>query len=361
MNDPPSLPPPDLNLADLRRVSALIDLGRYDEAVRKVTEIIGRDPGQSRAWCLLAQAQIGIGNHGEALRAARQAVAVDPQNVDGYQFSSLAYSRMGRHHDAVEAARQAVRLEPSAWQTMARLAWAHAGNPQTSDWSEARTAAARASQLGPESPGAHLAVAGVEAAAKNQNGARAAYEKVLSLDPQNAVAHNELARLNLQRAPGIANASVLARAATGFAAALQADPTATRSRRNLDLVVRVFLARAAYLLFLASYVDYIGFGRSGSVVSRLVPLLILFVPTVFVLRFVGRLTPALRSHVRRSLIRPWPRLVAAVLEVSATLAIVAGVATPTSERPTFAGAAFGLALVGRIVLWWGHRKERARA
>lgn len=362
MSDPAPRPAPDADpeLFDLRRVAALIDLGRYDDAVRAATEIIGRNPGQPRAWCLLAQAQLGAGNLGAALHAAQQAVVVDPQGVDGYQFTSLAYSRMGRHHEAVQAARQAVHLAPSAWQTMARLAWAHAGNPRTTDWNEARTAASRATELAPESPGAHLAVGGVEAAANNKKAARSAYEKVLSLDPQNPIAHNELARLNLRRGPGIANPGGLAKAATGFATALQADPTATASRRNLDLVVRVFLARAAYLLFLASYIDYRGFDRSGSVASRLIPLAILVVPAVFVARFVWRLTPTLQGYVRRSLVRPWPRLVATLLEGAAVLAIVVGSLAPTSLRPTLAGTAFALALVGRIVLWLGHRQEQSR-
>ena len=44
------------------------------------------------------------------------------------------------------------------------------------------------------------------------------------------------------------------RLATGFASAVRVDPRAEVSRRNLDVVLRSFLSRVAYLIFLDAFV-----------------------------------------------------------------------------------------------------------
>ena len=79
----------------------------------------------------------------------------------------------------------------------------------------------------------------------------------------------------------------LARASSGFATALQADPRARVARHNLDLMVRSFLGRAAYLLMLVAFATAELFGRSATTLSRVAPVVLLAVPLGFVAVMCG--------------------------------------------------------------------------
>lgn len=347
--------------SDMQRVAYLIDVGRHQQAVQAAERALAADPNQTWAWCLMSQAHLGLGEDQAALDAARRAIATSPESLDGHRFASLALTHLGRHKEAIESANVAARLSPWSWRSMARLAWAHAANPSTKDWTEARTAASKAVELGPLEPGAFLAAGAVEAAAKDRNAARAAYERVLALDPQNSTAHNELARLHLRQGPArLADAGGLARAATGFASAIQSNPDSAVSRHNLDVVVGAFLARAAYLLFLASWIVFRGFGVSDTLASRLLPLAILVVPSVFVGRFLHRLTPTLRRYVRSAIVHPRVRLLSSIAEAVAVASIIAGTFAPEASRATLGIVALVSALVGRVALMFHHRRKPAR-
>jgi len=287
---------------------------------------------------MLSQAHHGLGDPEEALRSAGHAVSLAPDLEWAHRLASLALSRLGRHGEAVAAAREAVRLDPGSWRGLTRLAQALV--PATPDRREARMTAERARELAPLVPDTHVAVGYVEAAAGNRKVAIAAYRKALEIDPGNTVAHNELARMHLRSA----TAGSLARAATGFATAVQTDPRASGSRYNLDIAVGTFLARAAGLLLLAAVIGR-GFGHSGTVASRLAPVALLLLPAAFVVRFVWRLTGDVRRYLWRTVVHPRSRLIAVTAEGLTVVLILAGAVVPQSARLRLFDAALACAVV----------------
>lgn len=200
--------------------------------------------------------------------------------------------------------------------------------------------AERARDLAPLVPDTHIACGFVEAAAGNRKAALDSYRKALEIDPDNTVAHNEIARLHLRSG----TAGSLAKATMGFATAVQTDPRAGVSRHNLDVAVGTFLARAAGLLLVAAIIAR-GFGNSGTVASRIAPLALLLVPGLFVTRFVLRLTRELRRYLWRTVIHPKTRLIAVTAEALAVVVIIVGAVAPEGIRLHLLDVALGFAVV----------------
>jgi hypothetical protein len=323
---------------EFRRAEALIELRRFDEAVAVLSRAMSIDHDSPRGWCLLAQAQLGLLNPEAALQSAGRAVSLAPDLEWAHRLASLALSRLGRHGDAVGAARESVRLDPGGWRGLTRLAQALI--PATSDRHEARLTAARAQEAAPLIADTHIAVGFVEAAAGQRKAAVAAYHKALEIDPDNTVAHNELARLHLRAG----TAGGLARAAMGFATAVQTDPRASVSRHNLDVTVGTFLARAAGLLLVVALIAR-GFGFSGTVGARLAPVALLLVPGLFVGRFVLRLTTDVRRYLWRTVVHPRTRLIAVTAELLTVVVIIGGAVAPQAVRLRLFDAALGFAVV----------------
>ncbi|MGA2521657.1 MAG: hypothetical protein ABSG81_12675 [Acidimicrobiales bacterium] len=328
------------------RAAALCDLGRFEDAIAVLGPLAAAEPDAPMPWCLLARAQIGAGHNEDALVCATRAVALRPDDEWPHRLRSIALGRLDRHAEAVTEARQSVRLAPHLWQTHHRLAYAHLAG----GWhgTEARQAAAEACALGPLEAVTHTAVGAVALAAGDRDSAEAAFRHALTIDPNSDVAHNELARLHLRRR-SLANAGGLADAASGFASALRANPRAGASRRNLELVVQVFLARAAYFIFLDAFLVARLLGSSASAPARVAPIVALAVPGAFVARFVGRLPRDLRRYLRGAMTGPRAR-VAAAIEAVAVLALGAGAVSPEAVRPDLAVAAAIAAFVGRVAL-----------
>jgi hypothetical protein len=248
----------------------------------------------------------------------------------------------------VAEAERAVTLAP--FQALPRIQLAHARRKHGVDLPAARRAADEAVELAPHLVAGHLAVGAVAAAQGLRSDAEDAFRAALRLDPSCSAAHNELARLQLNRR--YTGARGLATAASGFASALRADPTAQVSRRNLDLVLFLFVRRVSYLVFVAGWIgNGLGSGTNVPRAALWLPLAVLAVPLAFATRFVLRLPGSLRAYLLRSLQRPVPGLPVAGLVVASILLGV-GAAVPVADvgRLTFTGAAL-IALGVRGAVW----------
>ena len=358
----------NLTAVSPERVELLCDLERWADALPLVSRLLATEPENELAWCLLAQCQLGLGDYEAALTAAGRAAALAPDSEWPHRLLSFAATHLGRRDDAVRAAREAVRLDPGAWQTHARLAAAacrgEAGrgrlNPRARpNRAEAALAAERALALAPDEPQVQLIYGSVAASLGRRAVAEHAYRTALQLDPQSSGAHHLLAALRLRYRVGSIG---LAEAATGFATALTADPTAQVSRHSLELTLRVFVGRAAYGLFITAYLSQLFAVRSAPW-SRAIPVLLMALPVLFVIGFLQRLTPQLRAFLRQ-LLRRGATAVAVWLEGLGVVLIMTGVFAPQSVRPALAGVAAIIALVARLVLYLDTRRSlrpRARA
>ncbi len=327
----------------LERAEGLCELRRYEEALALLSRAVASDPDNPHAWCLMAQAQLGLYRYREALQAAETAIPLAPDEEWPHRLASVALEGLGNYVQAARAAKEAARLAPHtcrAW----RL-------------DEARAGSDRALVLAPDEADVHVAAGTVAAAAGHRGEAETHFRRALAIEPDNAAAHNELARLHLKHAHA-ANPAGLARAAEGFATAVRSDPRAAVSRHNLDLVVREFLTRATYGIWLGTYLV----ARLGRVISpavgRIVALVLLAILSLFVWGFVGRLTTDLRRYLVRVLLGRRLRL-AAGLDVLAAGCLIAGLAAPSPLRPGLTIAAPVAALIARLLLWREARAARA--
>ncbi len=327
----------------LERAGALFDLSRWDEAANVLTSALAGDPQNYRALCLLSAARFNSLAYEDALAAALTAVRSDPHQPWAYRLASLSMSRLGRHDEAVSLGRTAIALDPHQPENYRVLANALVGAGGSLD--EARAVAEHGRALAPVAAESYLAVGRVAAADGRAKDAELAFRQALSIEPDNSAVHNELGRLRLKsRTP-----SGLAAAAGGFATAVRTDPKAGHGRRNLDLVMHVFLARTAYLIFIAAYIASRMADADTTSGARIIPALLLLAPAAYAARFMSRLDPPVRRYVRTFLRRPYIA-VAVTCDVLAAAALIAGGVTTQVDTGAFWAAA-ALAVIARISLW----------
>jgi tetratricopeptide (TPR) repeat protein len=148
------------------------------------------------------------------------AISEDPEGEWPHRLASLALSGLGRHQEAAAMARNSVRLEPHSAPCHITLAQVLA--KRGSDLVEARAAADRAVSLAPLDFPSHMAVGTVAAKDARTEEATTSYQRALALEPDNWVAHNELARLTPQGSRF--DSGGLARAAGRYASAAASCP-----------------------------------------------------------------------------------------------------------------------------------------
>jgi hypothetical protein len=148
----------------------------------------------------------------------------------------------------------------------------------------------------------------------------------------------------------------LAEAAGGFATAVRADPRSQAAARNIDVALRTFLSRFAYLIFLDAFIVARVGAHSTQAGSRALPLVLLAIAARFAWRFVARLPQQLRRYLWETLSGPGAIRRAAILEAIAVVALIAGVVAPASVRPGLAGIAGLAGLIGRVSLFEAVRR-----
>jgi tetratricopeptide (TPR) repeat protein len=330
----------------LARVEALCDLGRFDEAVREAGRHLRTDPHDVRALCVMAWAQLGVGNPAEALRAAGAAAAAAPFEEWPHRLASTALLRLGRPFEAVGAALAACRADPHG--ALPRVQLAEVVRAHGIDLPLARRAADEAVALDPHLVDAHLAVGSVALAQQRRGDAEAAFRAALRLDPDCAEAHHGLASLQVS-GPNAGNVMQQAAAASGYATALRADPTAQQSRRAIDLVVFDVVRRTWYLVLLTGIMGMaIGGEANGWGPGVWLPVASMAVPFWLAFLFLRRLHPAVRAQLRGGLRRPGPRAAVTALGVAVVLVLVGaavpGVQTLASLGITLVAIGFGVGL-----------------
>ena len=328
----------------LERAQALVELRRYDEACSLLGKLLGTEPHNAAAWCLLSQARGGVGDAKAALDAAERAASLAPGEDWPHRLRSIAMQELGDDDGAVSAARAAVAVAPQNWQTHSRLAIALSLTKQ--EPTEALGAAELGVTLAPNEPTTHYAL-GVANHRRGKNGeAERCFRQALELNPQHIPSHNALAAMQLAGSR-FGRAGNLAGAAAGFRDAVQADPRSSESARNLELVLQVFIARVSYLVFAIVWIaSRVTGGTPG---ARLVPLVLLAVPATFAGRFLSRLAPDLRRRV--GYVAFHGRLAApSYAQALAILLLLVASAAPAGARTRIGIAAVITSFAARLLL-----------
>ena len=336
----------------LDRIRLLCSLRRFDEAADLARHAVATSPTDAQAWCLLAQALLGRDDDAEALDAATRGAGLSPTDEWPHRLRSIALGSLGRDHDALTAAIEAVRCAPFGWHAHCQVAQCSA---VVGLRDQAEGAAMKAISLAPDESHAWYVAGVVAARAKDTALATSRFQRALALDPQNANAHAGLARLRVGRGRFVDPAH-LAAATSGFATATRTDPRAQGHRDSIEAVLRVFLARAAYVIFLVCYVTVRTALHSNGAPARVLPVIFLAAPGVFVVRFIGKLEPAVQKLLFRTCRRGLVGVAVGAEALSVT-ALVAAAFIPSTDRAPALWAAILGALCARLVLMVERRRK----
>jgi tetratricopeptide (TPR) repeat protein len=327
-----------------QRADVLVELHRPEEAVTLLHAALAGHPGRADLWGQLAMALLAAGRTSEAYAAAQRRLELAPQNEWGYRLASLSLTGLGRRQEASQAARTSVGLAPHEWRAYARLARALADEGRLR---EAWDAGVRAVELAPEEPEAHMAIGAVAMALRGWQMAEQAYRHVLALEPTNAAARNNLALVTLHRGE-------VTGAASGFADAVATDPRVDVARRNLEVAVRVAIARLLRWQLLATIVGYLGLASAGPAPAAAAVTAGALVGLAMVTRLRWRALPATVRDFARSLTRSRKRFGLTVLAALAGYGALAGAVVLSmlgrvdSAVPAAAAAAVCTALAGGL-------------
>lgn len=309
-----------MSFPDLSRIDALIDLGRYEDAVAALNRLLATDSAAANegdVWCRLSLAFLRLDRDTEALQAAGRAAALAPDNDWPHRLASHALESLGRKDEAVQAAAAAVRLAPFVWQGHARFA--ATVSAAGGDLNLARQAAQHAVELAPLEPDAHSAVGLVALRQGDHETAERAFRHTLSLQPDHHSALNNLGVVQLRRRD-------LDGALSGFSAAIRSEPAQEVARRNVDVVVRAVLYRAQWFVLLAAgglHQIIGGTGSSGRQTVTTRPERIALVAAIAALAVAAsiwslrRIPLALRPYARSLVRRSWVLLASSAVTVLA--------------------------------------------
>jgi len=85
---------------------------RYEEAVRRATELIEKATWFAEAWHQRAVAQFNLNRFAEAIRDCHQALEINPYHFPAATSMGQAYLELGNQVSALESFRRALRLNP---------------------------------------------------------------------------------------------------------------------------------------------------------------------------------------------------------------------------------------------------------
>lgn len=225
-------------MTDLDRADHLIVLGRAAEAEDLCRRHLTEQPDSAEALWLLNRALNKQRRWHEAVPVGRAALAVAPETVNLRITLVDSLIEVGQVEEARQIALGSVHLAPHDWSCRYSLTQALLGGRRPLV-SQALEQANECVRLAPNSPDAHnLAGLCLDRLGLSDQ-ARVAYAKALELDPQHALAMNNLATLDI----GVFR---LRRASRGFSSALALEPDAPLVQENL----RVLMWRLSYRLFL---------------------------------------------------------------------------------------------------------------
>jgi len=345
--------------ATVARASALLDVGRVSEATSLLRKALSQSPDAYDLLCLLSEAHLQASEYDEVVRVAERAIAVDPEDARAYYNAAVALSFLKRHREAIEVAEEAVRLAPMEWWTHAGLATALARKRDRlfsrKFASRAMAEARSAVELAPEEPDAHFVVGYCANRAHRRREAKAAYERVLSLQPEHPAAFHNLSTLQIRLGRPIA-------AARGLRSAAAEGGLGDLARHNIDALGMVLLwftygALWALCLLLGLLDERHCSRLTYVIVDSSVLLLLVVVAVVSAYRLPQTVRAYYRRLVRRNgwfALRSFLILVAfGALVCSAALA---GNGLRDALRSTAKGCLAWALLIGWLQVWWVKRR-----
>ncbi len=92
--------PADRRRARFNLATVLVKLGRDDQAVPLLKEVVDADPGEVEARVELGDSYLRAGDYDQAVQVLQEAVSRDPRNRRAHLLLGKAFTRLGRHEEA---------------------------------------------------------------------------------------------------------------------------------------------------------------------------------------------------------------------------------------------------------------------
>ena len=180
----------------LDRVDLLIEAGRYEAALTRLTGRAAQWDEDPAFWARLTYVLRQLHRYPDALRAADRHCELDPDDWWGWLHRSSILDELDRVDEALDSAARAVRLGGD--QPTALLRWAGAAvlqnRKQHAD--AAVKAVEEALALAPDDADTHTGAADIFEELDLDDRARTHYERALELEPEHAAALHNLGRLD---------------------------------------------------------------------------------------------------------------------------------------------------------------------
>jgi Flp pilus assembly protein TadD len=136
---------------------ALAELGRREEQVAELREVIRLEPDYSAAHSLLGSALRAIGKEEEAISAYREAIRLKPREARYHCNLASVLGQLGRYKEAIATYREALRVQPDSTQALNNLGCILCD--VVGDYAAAEEAFRKAVQLEPDSARHHCNLA----------------------------------------------------------------------------------------------------------------------------------------------------------------------------------------------------------
>lgn len=296
---------------ELVRVSALVDVGRAGEARERLVALLAEEPTNAGALRLLARCHNILGDHKEAVRVARAAVASEPASEHSQRILASALNAAGDHWAATSAAREAVRLAPDVWMCH----WLLADCLRHFDPKAALDSVVRARTLAPDEADVHVLYGVIVKQLGRTDEARQAYLHALSINPNQATAHNNLAVLDRLERKWM-------RALAGFRTSLRHNPQQKLAKDNLTATIVVLLKRFSAATYLCAVGVLIAAARTNSAGLRLIGIATL-ATLLLLLALLLALTRRSVGHFAGTVLRKDRRAVNTLIATAIPLAFIA--------------------------------------
>lgn len=209
------------------RADALMDLGRYEQAIPLLLQSLAQTPDDDHLLSRLSYAYYLLEDYDKAENFAQRAIHQQPNN--DYAHHCLSWVYMAIHHfsAALEHAQTAVAIDPDDAANLYTLAWAeyHSGHYKAS-----LSAAERAIQLSPDNANLHELMADLLFNMDKCKAAEPHYREALGNNPGSASIHCHLGLC-------LAHQHKLYEASEHLLAAVKIDPGNQGYRDNLFNIV----------------------------------------------------------------------------------------------------------------------------
>ena len=173
---------------------ALIDLGRFQEALAACSRAIASDPENAFHYYTLARIHLGLENHQEALAAARQVISLEPEWPFGYFIISICLHNVLDFDGELQAAEHAVSLAPEEPDLLDRLARAQM---RSGLLRKAKITATQLTKVSPEDADTHSLLSDICFQLDDYKTAEPHVREALRQQPENHILHNDLGRIHL--------------------------------------------------------------------------------------------------------------------------------------------------------------------